>query len=102
MAMLDQIFSVIEKAASSEHTALIIAIAAAVAFAYVWLRREGVLMEHIRQREKEVAELAREAYEVLQDVAAALAGMERTLDGLEALARVVLDHRLHGDEGNEK
>jgi hypothetical protein len=100
--MLDQIFHILEQAASSEHAALIIALAAAVVFAWIWLRREAVLMEHIRQRDSEVSELAREAYEVLQDVAAALAGMERTLEGLEALVRVVLDHRLHGSEEKDE
>jgi len=117
--MLDQLFRMIEATASSEHAALLISLAIGVALAWGWWRREGahsarydqlqaentqrenVLLDCLKQREEELAGIAREAFQVLQDVSAAMAGMERTLDGVEALVRVALNNRLHGKDGSE-
>ena len=114
--MLEQMLHILETAASSEHAALLITLAIAVALAWGWWRRElahltrydqllgaqagreNSLLECLRQREEEVDALSKEMLEVLRDVSAAMAGMERTLDGVEALVHTVLNERLHGKE----
>ena len=99
----------LDTAARSEHTALIIALGSAVALGWGWWRREGAhsarydtLLDALRCQDEEVAALAREAFEVLRDVAAALAGMERTLEGLDSLVHVVLNSKLHGADKDER
>ena len=116
--MLEQIFQMIETAATSPHAAIIISLAMNVALAWGWWRREqmqAARLDQIRgertereenyldclaQRDEEVAALGREAFGVLQDVAAALAGMERTLDGVETLVQLALNNRIHGVKKN--
>jgi hypothetical protein len=112
--MLQEWFEIIEAAASSTHAALIISLSLNIALAWGWWRREqghisrydqirgertqleNTFLERLKEREDEVAAIGREAFAVLQDVAAALAGMERTLDGVEALVHMALDNKLHG------
>lgn len=117
--MLQQVFEIIETAASSTHAALIICLAMNVALAWGWWRREqmhtarldeirderaereAAFLDCLAQRDEEVAALGREAFGVLQDVAAALAGMERTLGGVEALVHMALNNRIHGKGKNK-
>ena len=118
--MFQQIFEIIEAAASSSHAALIICIALNVALAWGWWRREQVhssrydqiraelieretgFIECLSQRDEEVNALGREAFTALQEVAGALAGMERTLDGVEALVQMALNERLRRDGQDDK
>jgi hypothetical protein len=117
--MLETIYRMIEAAASSTHAALIISIAMNVALAWGWWRREQVhtqegernrsdwitrensFLEILGQRDEEVEALSREALNALQEVAGALAGMERTLDGVETLVHIVLNNKLKGEEDEQ-
>ncbi len=117
--MLEQLFEIIETAATSSHAAIIISLALNVALAWGWWRREAThssgsdrfrrewiereksYLECLSGHDDEIAAFGREAFTVLQDVAAALAGMERTLDGLETLVHLALNKKLYGDEKNE-
>jgi hypothetical protein len=114
---MDQIFNILSTAASSENAALLITLCLATALAWGWWRRESMhstrydnlqadrtaredtLLQCIRQREDELTSLSKEAFEVLQDVSAGLAGMERTLDGVDSLVRAVIGNRLQEKEG---
>ena len=108
--MLEQLFHILETAAQSEQAALLIALASAAAIGWGWWRSESAhndryksLVSALRESEEDVSTLSREALSALQDVAAALAGMERTLDGVEMLIHTVLKKRLNGvSDGNEK
>jgi hypothetical protein len=113
---LDQIFQLIESAADSQHAALLITLCVAVALGWGWWRRElahstrydaletdraareKVFLDCINQRDSELAALAKEAFGVLQDTSSALAGMERTLDAVEALVHASLNNRLYPDD----
>jgi hypothetical protein len=115
--MPDQTLGVLERVASSGHAALLISLAIGVALAWGWWRREAAhsarydklqvdetaresnLLQCLAQREEELAALAKEAFGVLQDVSAAMAGMERTLDGVEALVHTALTSQIHGEKG---
>ena len=99
---MDQIFATIDHIASSEHAARSIPLAVTVALAWGWWRRETAhsarydrlqadetarensLLQCLGEREEELQSLAKEAFGVLQEVSAAMAGMEGTLDGVEA------------------
>jgi len=116
--MVEQVYRMIEAAASSPHAALLISIALNVALAWgwwkreqehteagskirgEWMAREEAFLECLGQKDEEVGALSHEALIALQDVAAALAGMEGTLDGVEALVHVVLNMKLKGVNGN--
>jgi uncharacterized protein HemX len=100
---MEQVFQILETAARSEHAALLIALAAAFVLGWAWWKSEiahneryNSLLDTIREQEEEITTLAKEALGTLQDVASALAGMERTLDGVDALIHAVLNNRLHG------
>ncbi|MFH1677144.1 MAG: hypothetical protein ABIC40_08980 [bacterium] len=110
--MLTQWIEMIESVTSSQNAALIISLGAAIAFACgLWRRetinnsrydtlradcskREDSLLASINQKEDELAKLSREVFEVLKDTVSALTGMEETLDGLEALVRMVIKKKL--------
>jgi hypothetical protein len=114
---MDQIFNILDTAAGSQHAALLITLGMAVALAWGWWRRElghtsrfteleagrvlreKSFMDCINQRDSDLAALAREVFGVLQDVSSALGGMERTLDGVEALVHATLNSRIN--EGNK-
>jgi len=102
---VDEILLILETAAKSEHAALLIALGGACALGFGWWKSENAhidrynaLLQTAREQEEKVSTLAREALEVLQEVAAALSGMERTLDKVDALIHAVLNNRLHGGE----
>jgi hypothetical protein len=114
---MDQIFNMILTAAASDHAALLITLAISVALAWGWWHRESMhstrydklqadrtlredtLLTCLKQREEELASLSKEAFDVLKDVSAALAGMERTLDSVDSLVRTVITNRLQDKEG---
>lgn len=117
--MLDQLFRMIEAAASSEHAALLIALSAAAALACGWWRRElahsnqldrltadhaareYALIDRLSNSEERLVALAREAFGVLQDVSAAVTGMERTLETVERLALNSMIGRKEGPANGE-
>jgi hypothetical protein len=114
---MDQIFNILLTAAASDHAALLITLSIAVALAWGWWRRESMhstrydqlqldrtsredsLLACLKQREEELSALSKEAFDVLKDVSAALAGMERTLDSVDSLVRTVITNRLQEKEG---
>jgi len=113
---VQEIYNIIESAASSAHAALMISLAMNVALAWGWWRRESghaagndksrsdwmerekAFLECLKEKDDEVASIGHEALAALQDVAGALAGMERTLDGVETLVTVALNGRLHKED----
>ena len=117
---MEQILKLLDSVASSEHSALLIALSIALALGWGWWRRENMhivryeqlrkdsqerennLLKCLSERNEELDSLAKESLGVLQDVASALAGMERTLDGIDALVHIVLNERLHKDGGQNE
>lgn len=114
---MTDIYQLLERTAGSENAALLIALSIAVALAVGWWRRESMhssrydrlqadrtarenyLLECMDRKEKELEAFSREALEVNRNVVTALTGVEHTLDGLEALVRVVLNQRIHEKKG---
>ena len=114
--MIEQLFQIIESAATSTHAAVIISLALNIALAWgwwrreqshamrgdvlraEWIQRETMFLECLTQKDEEVAGISREAFSVLQDVASAMSAMEGTLDSVETLVHLALNNRLHGIE----
>jgi len=103
--MIDQLFQIIQTAATSPVGAIMVSLAFNIALGWGWWRREVAHMarydklhsewidreksyfESVSEHDKEISELAREAFSAMSDTATALVGMERTLDGIEILLR---------------
>ena len=102
--MFDQIIQFLNSIASSEHVALVISLGVSVALGCGWWRRENDHFSRYKELETEIVALAKETSGALQNVSAAIAGMERTLDSVERLVHTVLGSRLQKEEGpgNEK
>jgi hypothetical protein len=117
--MLDQIFGYITTISESAQAALIISLAMNIALSWGWWRREqnhltrydtqrsewiareSEYLKNMTDRESEITALGKEAFSVLQNVAGALAGMERTLDGIDTLVQIAVNRRLNGEDKNE-
>lgn len=118
--MVDQVFEYITTIASSPQAAIIISLALNVALAWGWWRREQnhlarydtlrsewitretAYLENMSERDNDVSALGREAFSVLQDVAGALAGMERTLDGVDAMVQISVNRKLREKNDDER
>jgi hypothetical protein len=116
--MIEQIFGFITTIAESSNAAIIISLAMNVALAWGWWRREqthtakydtlrsewisreSAFLDNMKERDSEVSTLGHEAFSVLQEVAGALAGMERTLDGIDTMVQMAVNKKLKGDEKN--
>jgi hypothetical protein len=117
--MLDQIFQFITTISESAQAALIISLAMNIALSWGWWRREqnhlarydtqrsewiareSEYLKNMTDRESEVAALGKEAFSVLQNVAGALAGMERTIDGIETMVQMAVNRKLNREENDE-
>jgi len=113
---MEQIVEILDAASKSEHAALLIALSAAFVLGWGWWRRElmhlqrydkireehnarvDVLMKTIDKRDEEIANLGREAFSTLSEISGALAGMERTLECLDALTHGLIESRLKDGE----
>jgi hypothetical protein len=118
--MLNQIFEIIVSAASSGQAAIIISLAMNVALAWGWWRREQThivrydtlraewivreseVMKCLKERDDETSAMNKEAFSVLQNVASAMAGMERTLEDVETLVQMSINQKINKGDGNEK
>ena len=103
--MIDQLFQIIQTAATSPVCAIMVSLAFNIALGWGWWRREVAHMarydklhsdwisreksyfDSVSEHDKELNELSREVFGVISDTATALVGMERTLDGIEILLR---------------
>lgn len=117
--MLDQVFQFITTIADSAQAALIISLALNVALGWGWWRREqnhlvrydtlrsewiareNSYLINMKECDSQVDSLGREAFKVLQDVAGALAGMERTLDGIDTMVQMAVNRKLNREDSDE-
>ncbi len=118
--MADQLFELINTIAESPNSALMICLAMIVVLSWGWWRREqghvtrydtlrsewitreNAYLESLGERDNDVSALGRETFTVLQDVAMALAGMERTLDSVDTMVHMVVNRKLRGEDRDEK
>ena len=118
--MLEQAITFIENTSTSPHAAIVISLALNIAFAWgwwrreqshntrydnlhgEWIRREEAYLECLNERDDEVSAIGHEAFTALQEVAVAMVGMERTLDGLENLMHLAMQHGFKGDNQSEE